>query len=207
MKLIPRSLTGQIAALIAVALFVAQAINLALLFSERRELRFEQATRPSVVRLVDAAERLAGNRALLGDDRPYRGGRVRLLPVNPIDPRLERSAEVEAALTRALDEAGMKHGRIVTGIQDIRRDDPRLGRLPAGKARRFARGNGELMIAVEQGGRGWLVLSARWPRQGGQIIARLIGQTLILYAIVLLPMLWIARRIAPSSSGVFTLRS
>ena len=53
---------------------------------------------------------------------------------------------------------------------------------------------GELIIAVEQPGHGWLVLSAPWPRAEAYLIWRLISQTLILYGIVLLPVLWIGRR-------------
>ena len=40
-RLMPRSLTGQIALLVALALFVAQAINFALILRERRATRFE----------------------------------------------------------------------------------------------------------------------------------------------------------------------
>src|SRR3546814_5925988 len=43
----------------------------------------------------------------------------------------------------------------------------------------------------------WLVQHAPWPRGGdSSIIWRLIGQTLILYVIVLIPVLWVGRRIS-----------
>uniref|UniRef100_UPI0035A97E63 sensor histidine kinase n=2 Tax=unclassified Sphingomonas TaxID=196159 RepID=UPI0035A97E63 len=54
----------------------------------------------------------------------------------------------------------------------------------------------ELIIAVEQPGRGWLVMSSPWPRSDWPLLWQLIAQTLILYAVVLLPVLWGARRIS-----------
>src|SRR3546814_9852276 len=55
----------------------------------------------------------------------------------------------------------------------------------------------ELLIVAEVPGRGWLVQHAPWPRGGdSSIIWRLIGQTLILYVIVLIPVLWVGRRIS-----------
>ncbi|WP_204314963.1 hypothetical protein, partial [Klebsiella pneumoniae] len=56
--LFPRSLPGQIALLVAVALFVAQGINFGLLVRERQNARFAQVIVPTVTRLIDAAERL-----------------------------------------------------------------------------------------------------------------------------------------------------
>ncbi|MGT2513216.1 hypothetical protein ACVOMT_02305 [Sphingomonas panni] len=53
----PTSLPGQIALLVAVALFVAQALNFGLLLRERRAFRFAEITLPAVTRLIDAAER------------------------------------------------------------------------------------------------------------------------------------------------------
>ena len=43
----PRSLAGQMALLVALALFMAQAINLALLLRERGAVRMAQITRPA----------------------------------------------------------------------------------------------------------------------------------------------------------------
>ena len=57
-RLWPTSLPGQIALLVAVALFVAQALNFGLLLRERRAFRFAEITLPAVTRLIDAAERV-----------------------------------------------------------------------------------------------------------------------------------------------------
>src|SRR3546814_15516878 len=67
---------------------------------------------------------------------------------------------------------------------------------PRHTARIIRRFGAELLFVAEVPGRGWLVQHAPWPRGGdSSIIWRLIGQTLILYVIVLIPVLWVGRRI------------
>ena len=187
----PRSLTGQLLLLVATALFVAQAINFTMLLGERRAQRLEQAVGPAVTRLTDAVEREATGRPIRADR-----GRVRRLPADPIPAGLPRRPEVAAGVARALAEAGFHSGRIDTGIRPIDPGEPWLRNLPPQVAARLRRSGTEIQIAVEQPGRGWLVQSAPWTRFDGGLIWRLAGQTLILYIVVLLPMLWIARGIA-----------
>lgn len=187
----PRSLAGQMALLIALALFVAQAINFGMLLQERRRVRFEQATRPAVTRIVDALERSAAGRPMFGFH-----GRIRVTSASPVDPAAEHRPDVEQGLRDALGEAGLRVGRVETAVQRIRGDDPRLRHWSAGRARRILRMGRELVIAVERPGNGWLVLSAPWPRTDSSLIWLLIAQTLILYGVVLLPVLWIGRRIS-----------
>ncbi|MGK6319997.1 ATP-binding protein [Sphingomonas sp. DT-204] len=193
MRFGPRSLPGQLALLVAVALFVAQAINFGMLLRERRMLRFTGITGPTTTRFIDAFERL-GNGRPLTDIRPR--GKVRLVADNPVAPRLPSAPDVEAAIRSGLIEAGVSPGRIATGIRPIAPDDPRFEHMRPDQARRFLRSGAELVVAVEAPKRGWLTLSVPWPRTERGLIAQLIAQTLILYGIVLLAVLWIGHRIA-----------
>jgi signal transduction histidine kinase len=192
----PRSLSGQIALLVAVALFVAQAINFGLLLRERQGARIAAAATPAVVRIADAAERLT-----LGRNLPERA-RVRLLAANPVPPRQAGVAEVERAIRQGLADAGVPHARIVTGLRTVLPGDPALSRMPPGAARRVLRNARMLTIAVEQPGRGWLTVTAPWPRAGRGLIWSLIAQTLILYGVVLVPVLWLGRRISRPLAGL-----
>ncbi|QDX27887.1 HAMP domain-containing histidine kinase [Sphingomonas suaedae] len=193
-RFLPRSLTGQIALMVALALFVAQAINFALLLRERRSLRFEQVTAPAITRVVDAAERIRDGRFREPPDQ--RRARLRLEPRNPIPPGLRRKPDVEDGIRQALAEAGIQAGAIVTGLDRISETDPRFVRMNALRAQRMKRLGGELIVAVELPGRGWLVLKSGWPFSDRDIIWRLILQTLIIYAIVLVPVLWLGHRVA-----------
>ena len=107
----PKSLVGQIALLVAIALFVAQSINFALLLQGGRSLRQAQITGPSVARLIGAVER----------DREggiaARNRSIRLMSVNPIPAGAERLAEVEAAVARGFAEAGRPVPPVIAAIR------------------------------------------------------------------------------------------
>lgn len=187
-RFLPGSLAGQLALLVAVALFVAQAINFALLLRERRSFRLEQVTGPVVARLIDATERPRPG----GEQR----GRVRRDAANPIPANAKTLPEVEGALRSALAEAGLASGRIVTGLKPLDPDDRMVRRLPPKRMRRVMEMGAELQIAVERPGKGWLVLSTLWVRDDSDLVWRLAGQTAVLYIIVLLPVLLAGRRIS-----------
>lgn len=190
----PRRLSTQMALLIALALFVAQAINLGLLLEGRRQLRLQQVVGPAVTRIIDANERIATGQWVEGERRAR--GRMQLVAKNPVRADARHAHDVEAALRAALGEAGVTVGRIDTDIRAIAANDPRLARLGSRLARRYARFGAELVIALEIPRHGWLVLSLPWARGGGWLFWQLLGQTLILYAIVLVPVLWAARHIS-----------
>lgn len=175
------------ATLIALALFIAQAINVALALRDRAEFRLAQATRPVATRLADALEREAqGGRAILPDR-----GRIRRVAADPVPAGLIRHPEVEVELRRQLAEQGVRAGRIDTGLQAARPD-----RAENPERRGPRRPIDRLLIAVEQPGRGWLAIVAPWPEAGARLLVALLVQTLILYGIILLPVLWVARRIS-----------
>jgi hypothetical protein len=88
-----------LALLLAIALFAAQAINLALVLRDRANFRLAQATRPAAVRIADALER-ADERPIL-EDR----GRVRRRAANPLEPAWERHPD------RGRRYAGANRGR------------------------------------------------------------------------------------------------
>ncbi len=191
LRLWPKSLAGQMALLVAIALFVAQAINFALLLREREVFRLAQVTGPAATRIIDATERTAQGRGPVADR-----GRVRRLPTNPITAAMPPEPSVDIALRDELSEAGLKVGRIATGTRPLDPDDPQYRNMQRRRAARLARFTDEIVIAVEQPGQGWLVLRSPWPRNDMALVWRLIGQTLILYGIVLVPVLWIGRRIS-----------
>ena len=189
--ILPRSLPGQIALLVAVTLFVAQAINFGLILRERRMVRFVEFTLPAVTRIVDAAERYS-----LTDSPPpgARRGRFRMVEANPVPPGLARSREFEASLSRALAESGVTVGHIVAGYDGEERRRPARALSP-----RTARGRqlrGTLEVGVELPGRGWLAARVPWPRSDWSLIWRLMFQTAILYFFTLIPVLWIGNRIS-----------
>jgi len=196
-RLWPRNLAGQMAVLIALALFVAQAVNLALALRDRAEFRLAQATRPVAIRVADAIDREAQGIRPIPRDR----GRIRRVDGNGIAAALPRLPDIATELRAQLHEQGVEVGRIDTGVrgwtaQDdalVARNTPRVTR----PRRPQDRPEQALLIAIEQPGHGWLSVIVPWGDAGGmRLFWRLVAQTLILYAAVLLPVLWIARRIS-----------
>ncbi|MET4896683.1 HAMP domain-containing sensor histidine kinase [Sphingomonadaceae bacterium jetA1] len=188
MVLWPRRLSAQMALLLAIALFVAQAISFTLLLRERRSLLLEQISGPAIARLNDAIERSANGKPL-----PRNRGRVRLAPTNPVTPGLPRVAAVEMLIEEGLAEFGHPVRRVVTGIRPFNPDDFDWPRRRYGPHRHPT---DELLIAAERKSGDWLVTRAIWPRDGLFLVWRLIVQTVILYGVILLPVLWIGRRIS-----------
>jgi signal transduction histidine kinase len=197
MRLWPRSLVGQMAVLIALALFVAQAVNFGLALRERAAFRLAQATRPVAIRIADAIEREAqGVRPI-----PRDHGRIRRADRDTIPTGLPRLPELASELRDQLHEQGVEVGRIDTGVRNwTAADDAVLGRTfpRSNRVRRDSdRPEQALLIAIERPRHGWLAVIVPWGDDGGmRLFWRLFAQTLILYGVVLLPVLWIARRIS-----------
>ncbi|MBA4772247.1 MAG: HAMP domain-containing protein [Sphingomonas sp.] len=180
--------------LVALALFVAQAINFAVIFEARRQTRLQAIVGPAAARIADAEDRIATGRFR----QPIiLRGRVQLQADDPIGETATRRSDVESALRRELTELGIGAGAITSATEAIAPDDPRLRLMSPRQAARLRRVGTELVLAVERGaGGGWLVQRLPLPRSDRALIATLIGQTIVLYVIVLLPMLWAARRIS-----------
>jgi signal transduction histidine kinase len=201
-RFLPKSLTGQIGLLVAVALFVAQAINFSLQLSERRAARHAQVIVPAVTRLVDASERFAANGMPAQIAPRYDGPgfdhrtRVQLLTRNPIDPAAPRRGDIEHGLSIALQEAGFAAKQVVAVIRPINRNAPWLQRLDSIRADRLRRLGAELQVAVQRPDGLWLTMRTGWPRTERAVIWQLLAQTLTLYIVVLLPVLLAGRRIA-----------
>jgi len=195
-RLWPKSLAGQLVLLVAVALFVAQAINLSLMFEGRRQMRIQQIIGPTVARLVDADEHTRAGRLSDGfGERRFRG-RVRLLSASPIRTNPNRQSEIETLLTQGLAEAGLKPRVIIADLEPLNAVGSALSGVNFRRVARLARIGGILHVAIERTDGDWLALRMPQFREPRWLILPLIAQTLILYICVLLPVLWGARRIA-----------
>ncbi|MDQ2879564.1 MAG: HAMP domain-containing histidine kinase, partial [Pseudomonadota bacterium] len=115
---------------------------------------------------------------------------------SPVTAADERRGDVEEALRPALAELGIRVLGIETAVRPITPDEPWLRHMNAGRRERLLRDGSQLLIAIEQPTHEWLTTRVPWQRSDGPIVSRLIGQTLVLYIIVLIPVLWATRRIS-----------
>ncbi|AUW57940.1 two-component sensor histidine kinase [Sphingobium sp. SCG-1] len=188
-RLLPKSLVGQIILIVALALFVAQAINFTLLLRERNRMLLTTATAPAVARIVDGLDRSesdrprgAPNRVGFSNSRPFLGG--------------VRRADAEKRALDMLQDVGIRPINIMA-FEDV--DEPRFSRRS--KVRdRFdplgARKVHRLTLTIEYRPGLWVTAQSRMGKGLLRLNGWLVGQTLILYVIVLLPLLWVGRRLA-----------
>lgn len=189
-RLVPRSLAGQILLVIALALLAAQLIGLGLLVREREREIFTQTSAPAIARLADALER-----AEAGYDPGLRenGRRDRRIRVTPFDlaarqPRAR--ADVVERARELLAGAGIRPTMINAGEGVWRR---RTGRDDM-------RGpHGERAVLIVTAGltdRRFVSVIAPLPTRSPGIAGWLIVQTVLLYAMVLVPVWWLIGRLS-----------
>ena len=207
-RFLPKSLTGQIALLVAAALFVAQAINFAMMLNDRRDARFGQVIVPSVTRLIDANERLSNPAAADPGDADDNGRqrrrprsfdertRVQLSATPPAPGPEPRRPDIEEAVRRGLIDGGLSPRDVSAVVRPIDEKRPVLRKMSPERAQRLRRLGAVLQIAVQIPDGRWLSLDTGWPRSERALIWQLLLQTLILYVVVLIPVLLASRRIA-----------
>jgi signal transduction histidine kinase len=108
-KFLTRSLSGQIALVMAGALLVASAVNFTILMGERYRAGFIEQSGPALARFVDVAVEIFAQPPPVMRPiqiRPQGPGRYQVTPGNIIDNReIRRDERLEQRLLRALTEA------------------------------------------------------------------------------------------------------
>jgi len=189
---LPRSLGAQLAMLVAVALLAAQAINFVLLLRASEQQRFFQTTGPPIAQLIEAM-RMDALGLMAGDQRRPMLGRTFETKQSPVTPAMTRRRDVEARSRAMLSEAGLTVTRVVAAEVPAQEMRVQLDPLSA-RRRTDILAREVLLISVElQEGR-WLSAITVVPPPDYGVVAWLLFQTLVLYGVVLVPVLWIGGR-------------
>jgi signal transduction histidine kinase len=188
-RLLPRSLIGQMALLLGVALLVAQLANFALILNERQKLSLAQNQGPAITRFTAVAadlEQAAPEfRTAVLEDASRRGAQFRLEAQSGVAAEAEREPGVESRLAEALAESGVKAAATQAAFGSaVRRD-----RGGGGPAR-------TLLLSAKLAGGSWLNARLFTPRSDPWLAARLAAATLLLYQIVLGATLALVARLA-----------
>jgi signal transduction histidine kinase len=198
-RIAPRSLIGQMALLIGIALFAAQLVNFALLLSERQKLTLAQTQGPAITRFVSATSsfvRARGDdRLAVLDDNSQRGAFFRITDSTDV-PTQGREPATETRLREMLVEAGIKPIDVRAGFRAF---EPPRRAPPRPNEPRRDRGRSEfraLVLAAEIEPNVWMNGGFVMPPRDPWLSVRLAASTLILYIIVLGATLFIARRMA-----------
>ena len=206
LRLWPKSLVGQLLLGAAAALLVAQAVSFVLTVQSQRQQRDAIVATAAAAAIAESIDRLALGLPLRGElrgrlaRRGDRGGltmeirrrerqmrRAAIIASAPDIPADHRpQPDLAARVTALLSESEIDVRQVRAAVIDIpeffRRDGRRVGRA--------------LLVAAELPDGRWLTIRAPMADPGRRAETQLIGQTLILFVLLLLPLLWIARRAA-----------
>ncbi len=200
-RFLPKSLIGQIALVMAVALLVAQAINFSLIFTERQRVSRAQIEGPATSRFIMTAQRLAADpddERTEWHERRRRGRFVlsdaSVLPPGVSDPALvARLRESAAAAGVTLRDARAISGGAVEPSERLRERTPPERRDKM--ERRFDRLQTLILSAQLEDGR-WVNGRVVTSRPNPWMMLRPLAATLLTYLIILGAMLLVAARIA-----------
>lgn len=186
-RLLPKSLIGQIALVMALALLAAQAINFTLIFTERQRATLAQIEGPAVNRFVGFVQRLApldaDQRALL---LPQRGRRVRY---SIGDSSLVAPGRGEPRIEQKIREAATEHNVALSEVRAAVSD-----RVPP-RMRRPGRNLQTLLLSARLADGSWVNARLVTARPSPWLGLRVLGSTLLIYLLVLGAMIWIAARL------------
>jgi signal transduction histidine kinase len=201
-RLVPKSLIGQIALVMALALLVAQAINFGLVFNERQRATRNQIEGPPVARFVTFAQRVASlpppQRAgeLGGRGGRGRRGRFSIDPQSIVAPQ-DNDERIAARLRDQAADTGLaiRDARGAVSDELPPRVRERLGPEQRERAEERRRRFQSLRLSVQfEDGRwlnGWMVT----PRPNPWLAVRLAGSTLLIYVLLLGAIVLIALRL------------
>lgn len=203
--LMPRSLQGQLLLAIALALLLAQGISAALLYRAQAERREAALIHTAALRLFGAAreEGLA--------DGPFRHEGMRLPRSNERQSRVDigtsrppslaapRHEKAERELREIFEGQGVEVGQVLVFERPLS-DDPRLLRRLERRASTVGsdptRPHHLFVATMELPGAGrWLTVRVPVPRGEQSLLLTLLGQTLLLYALMVGAIALIVRRI------------
>lgn len=196
-RFMPRSLVGQIALVMAVTLFVAQAVNFMLILNDRQRLSLAQNEGPAVTRFVNMAAQVA---SLPASERQQalpqrrRGPRYFIADRNYLPANsAAREERVEERVRQVTSEAGLTladvHAVVMTRFPPRRREDGQAARTPPRDVQL-------LYLAARLSDGQWLHARLVTPKRDPWLTARLAVATLLLYILVLGAMILLAARLA-----------
>jgi signal transduction histidine kinase len=198
-RFLPKSLLGQMLLSVALALLVAQAISAVLQYRAAEQRREMIAANGLAFQLVTEPRFDFRRREIRSAGRRDRGGwqrmRVEKSAERPLLPGEKRDPEREELLHSILLDQGVDPAELVVAVRQVA-DDAYVMRQLRGRERADW-SEGRMIVAGmrREGEAGWTV--ARWAlaeREQRQL-GWLIGQTLLLYVLLVGGLAWLLRRI------------
>lgn len=209
-RLWPSSLSGRLLLTIALSLLAGQLLNTVLLVRGQREQAMDRVAAEAAVRLIAATDRLEqgrplreGNLGRIGRAPGFRLRRMELTPDNPVQPGMQAIPRLEARLATILPTYGVRYRQIFAAAVAAPPRPRRVDRLAAEIGGRSEDRIRQLaLVAIQRPDGQWLSVRAPVPEASSRIGATIIVQTVVLYLVMLVPLVWLTRRIARSMGAL-----
>ena len=194
----PRSLAAQVLVALALALLAAQLVNAALIYRAQQQQAENQIAASAAVRITGAWDRMEAGRPL--DRRRGRGGsQYALGRASPVTGNMRRLTGVEDRLADYLRNYGIAADLVQVALPGGAA--PVRARRNARNTRRNLTGREDdsvrpaVLVAVRTPGGAWLSVRYAGPPARSSLNGVLLLQTAILYFMLLIPMLFVIRRV------------
>lgn len=211
----PRSLAGQLLALVAVALVIAQAVNLFFIYRISQNQNMVEASSAAVFRIARTVERIEtsgmrpDNRRRVNRPR-FRGNRPMTSEQSMVRLEYERLSQVEERAEQAFYTLGLPFisieaahvdavpKNLSNSVINIRpnRQMSRDVAAPASLQRPQLPIDGFIILSVQTANGSWLSTAAAVRDRSPVLLRSLIFQTVILFMVVFIPLILLARFIS-----------
>lgn len=195
----PRSLQGQVLCAIALALLVAQTISAALIWREQSHRRESSLVSSAAFRLLGPSPEHRRERHRDDDDRSSGQFRLTHSDQSPRRANEERLGHVEHELAEILGAQGFDAAEVIVFERDPLQDPVSI-RFMQRHRRELAVFSNQpmprlIVAAVRQSSGHWLSTRVFSERGGIMVLAPLVGQTIVLYLVLVGVMALLVRRI------------
>lgn len=215
-RLLPKSLIGQLLALVAITLLIAQAINIVLLYRGAQNQKMVEASASAVVRIAGEMDRMTERGLREGGLRERRGPPNRKWRIRRNRPNVTEDSAITAGqrrLSSVEDRAGRAFDSMGADVRAVRA--ARVDRLPANMAnsvigmggprqrlrpaeyRRMPHKiDGFIILSAQMADGQWMNIASAIRDRNPLLIRTLLFQTVVIYLILLIPLIWLGRYIS-----------
>jgi signal transduction histidine kinase len=196
MRFFPKTLVWQLVLVTALALAIGQIVNFLIIAQSREQSRIGLIAGPAATRLGDALDRQMAGIALPKPPppppgRPQRPAMLITGTTSLVTPKLPRWPDMEARIAALLNQYG----------HDVRQVQVGRGLIENAQAWELDPSHRHmrrpwLIVSVEYAPGQWMSVRNRGLRNDPFLLPYLTAQTLFLYIVMLIPIVWIARRAA-----------
>ncbi len=189
----PRTLAGQTILVVAASLFAVQLIGFSVYYVTQRNQWITVAAAPGVIRILEALD----PRESPQTRQRFRGPRSLIISDAPPPQAGENSPEIALRAAELFRSAGLNPLAVRATISRLERDPNRPeGRrlLPPRRDNRQPRLQVQLSVQIQPDR--WATVYTRAAPVAQPIFRQIVVQSLFLYGIVLIPLVWFTRRLA-----------